>query len=106
MKAVRGFVADPYLLYYSDNSDESLGSESDLLRVLITQKVNYIIRTPDEILKEVPIFNRMLDRMLLKHESIFRLVKEGSLPGYKVYCVNQQKLQQNLHGGNMHILPK
>jgi len=52
------------------------------------------------------IFNRMLGRMLLKDERIFRLVKEGSLPGYKVYRVNQQKLQQKLHGGNMHVLPK
>ncbi len=105
-KAVRGFFANPYLLYYSENSDESIGSESDLLGVLITQKVNYIIRAPAESFKEVPIFNRMLDRMLLNDERIFRLVKEGSLPGYKVYWVNQQKLQQNLHGGNMHILTK
>jgi hypothetical protein len=44
--------------------------------------------------------------MFLKDERIFRLVKEGSLPGYKVWWVNQQKLQQYLHGGNMHILPK
>ena len=49
---------------------------------------------------------RMLDRMLLKDERIFRLVKKGSLPGYKVYWVNQQKLQQHPHGGNMHVLPK
>jgi hypothetical protein len=105
-KAVRGFVADPYLLYYSDKSDQSIGSESDLLGVLITQNVNYIIRTPDEIFKEVPIFNRMLDRMLLKDERIFRLVKEGYLPGYKVYWVNQQILQQHPHGGNMNVLPE
>jgi hypothetical protein len=105
-KAVRGFFADPYLLYYSENSDESVGSESDLLGVLITQKVNYIIRAPAESFKEVPIFNRMLDRMLLKDERIFRLVKEGLLPGYKVYWVNQQKLQQIHHEGIMHVLTK
>jgi hypothetical protein len=105
-KAVRGFVADPYLLYYSDKSDDSLGSESDLMGVLISQKVNYIIRTPAENFKEVPIFNRMLDRLLLKDERILRLVKEGSHPGYKVYWVNQQGLKQNLQGGNMHVLPE
>jgi hypothetical protein len=105
-KAVRGFVADPYLLYYSDKSNDSLGSESDLLGVLITQKVDYIIRTPDENFKEVPIFNRMLDSMLLKNERIFHLVKEGSQPGFKIYWVNQQELQKYPHGGNMHVLPK
>jgi len=105
-KSVRGFFADPYLLYYSDNSDESIGIELDLLGVLITQKVNYIIRTPAESFKEVPIFNRMLDRMLLKDEKIFRLVKESSFPGYKVYWVNQQLLQQKLQGGSMHVITK
>ena len=105
-KAVRGFVADPYLLYYSDKSDDSLGSESELMGVLISQKVNYIIRNPDENFKEVPIFNRMLDRMLLKDARILRLVKEGSHPGYKVYWVNQQELQQYPHGGNRKVLPE
>jgi hypothetical protein len=94
-KAVRGFVADPYLLWYSGKPEESLGSESDLLDVLIKNKVNYIIRTRDDTFKEVPIFNHMLDRILLKDEKAFRLVKEGSHPGYRIYWVNQKVLQQN-----------
>ena len=98
-KAIRGFFADPYLLYYSDSASESIGNDSDLLGVLTTHKVNYIIRTPAESFKEVPIFNHMLDRMLMKDEKIFRLVKEGSLPEYKIYWVNQQELQQNFYGG-------
>jgi len=106
-KAVRGFVADPYLLYYSDKSDESLGSESDLLRVLITQKVNYIIRTPDDnFFKEVPIFNRILDKIVLKDKETFHLVKEGFIPEYKIYWVNQNKLQQDLFNENLSSLSK
>ena len=105
-KVVRGFVADPYLLWYSDKPEESLGSESDLLDVLIKQKVNYIIRSPDEHFKEIPIFNRMLDRIILKDERTFRLVKEGSSPGYRIYLVDQEKLQRNHIGENMPALPE
>lgn len=105
-KAVRGLVADPYLLWYSDKADESLGGESDLLDVLIKKKVNYIIRTPDETFKEVPIFNHMLDRILQKDEKAFRLVKKGSHPGYRIYWVNQKILQKKFSGGNKPSLPE
>jgi len=104
-KAVRGFVADPYLLWYSEKPEESLGSESDLLDVLIKNKVNYIIRTPDDTFKEVPIFNHMLDRILLKNEKAFRLVKEGPHQGYRINWVNQKILQQYFSGRTKLSLP-
>ena len=96
-KAVRGFVADPYLLCYADQSDKPLGSENDLLEVLITQKVDYIIRIPDVYFREVPIFNGILDRISQKDEEILTVIKEGPHPGYEIYRANRQRLMWHSH---------
>jgi hypothetical protein len=93
-KAVRGFVVDPYLLWYSDNSEESLGNVSDLLHYLLEQKVNYIIRTPSEVFKESPIFNLLLEKFISRYKGTVHLVKEGADPEYQIYRVDQAKLQQ------------
>jgi hypothetical protein len=93
-KAVRGFVANPYLLSYSDNSEESLGNVSDLLRYLLAQKVNYIIRTPSEVFRESPIYNLLLAKFISRYKGTVHLVKKGVDPEYQIYRVDQDKLQQ------------
>jgi len=93
-KAVRGFVANPYLLWYSDNSEESLGNISDLLRYLLEQKVNYVIRTPGKVFKESPIFNLLLEKFISRYKGTVHLVKKGADPEYQIYRVDQEKLQQ------------
>lgn len=93
-KAVRGFQADPYLLWYSDKSEESLGNVSDLVNYLVEQKVDYIIRTPSEMFKESPIYNHLLDKLFIRYKASFQLVKEGVDPRYRIYQVDLDRLRK------------
>ena len=91
-KAVRGFSADLYLLYYSDKPETALGLVPDLVKRIVVNRVNYIIRTPSLYFKESEIFNEILDRLMTEYPDALHIVKEGSAPSYKVYEVDQGRL--------------
>ena len=98
-KAVRGFSADPYLLYYSEKPETALGDDQDLIRRIVAYRVGYIIRTPGRIFKEGPIFNGILDKLISEFPEVLRLVKVGSEPSYNIYEVDQGKLHDVLRTG-------
>jgi hypothetical protein len=95
-KAIRGFTADPYRLYYSLNPEAALGGSRDIVQRIVAYRVGYIIRTPSRFFKEGPIFNGILDRLLYEYPDAFRLVKEGSVPSCKIYEVDRGKLPRVL----------
>jgi hypothetical protein len=98
-KAVRGFSADPYLLYYSRNPEAALGGSRDLVQRIAAYRVGYIIRTPSRFFKEGPIFNGILDKMISEFPEVLQLVKVGSEPSCKIYEVDQGKLHDVLRTG-------
>ena len=62
----------------------------------MVNKVNFIIITPSDVFKECDIFKRLLNKFSVKYKGIVYLVKEGSVPGYQIYRVDQNKLRQIL----------
>lgn len=98
-KAVRGFSADPYLLYYSEKPETALGDDQDLLQRIVAYRVGYIVRTPGRMFKEGPIFNVILDKLISEFPEVLRLVKVGADPSCKIYEVDQGKLHDVLRTG-------
>ena len=95
-KAVRGFDMDPYLLFYSRESETALGDVPDIVQRIVTYRVNYIIRTPSMYFKGAMIFNGIIDQLMSRYPEALHLVKEGSDPSYKIYEVDRGKLLQAL----------
>ena len=64
-KAVRAFVADPYVLFYSANrmTTGPLGSVSDFRRRLLAAGVDYCVWSPAPGFGETPHFRRLLDQL-------------------------------------------
>lgn len=87
-KAVRGFEADPYLLYYSKTPETALGTVPDLVHRIVVNRVNYIIQTPSANFGESVIFKKLLDRLIIEYPGALHLVKEGRDPSYKIYLVD------------------
>ena len=96
-KAVRGFSADPYLLFYSGKPETALGGVPDLIQRIVGYRVRYIVRTPSRFFMEGPIFNGILDRLLSEYPQAFHVVKVASVPTCRIIEVDQGKLLQALH---------
>lgn len=79
-KAVRGFTADSYLLFYSKESESALGDVLELSRRIVTYRIDYIIITPSLFFKDAMIFNENIDKMISKYPEALHLVREGSDP--------------------------
>jgi len=91
-KAVRGFTADPFFLFYSEKPDTALGQVSDLVQRIVANRIRYVIRTPSLFFKDAVIFNGILDRLILDYPGALHLVKVGTDPSYRVYEVDQERL--------------
>ena len=91
-KAVRGFSTDQYLTYYSEKPETASGAAPSLAQRIVKNRINYIIRTPSSYFKDAEIFNGNLDRLISDYPEALRVVKEGSVPSYKVYEVNHERL--------------
>lgn len=95
-RAVRGFTADPFQLFYADKPEFPLGKISDLMRTVIERRVNYIVQTPSVRFQEGPFLNSLIDGMVGKYPEVFRLAKAASVPGYAVYEVDRSILARSL----------
>jgi len=100
-KAVRGFSADPYRLYYTEKPETALGNDQDLIQRIAAYRVGYIVRTPSRFFMEGPIFNGILDKLTSEFPEALRLVKVGSEPSCKIYEVDQGKLHDVLRTGDL-----
>jgi len=95
-KTIRGFVADPFELFYTSDPQQPLGPPSSLARRLIQHEVGYVIRTPSRAYKEGPFLNELVDALVAEHPQAFTLVYAGPNPDYRVYRVNGAALRRSL----------
>jgi hypothetical protein len=95
-KAVRGFSADPFLLFYSRTPETALGGVPDLIHRIVVYRIRYIVRTPSRIFMEGPIFNGILDRLLSDYPEAFHVVKVSSDRSSTIIEVDRGKLLQTL----------
>jgi hypothetical protein len=100
-KAVRGFSADPYLLFYSGKPETALGGGPDLIRRIVAYRISYIVRTPSRFFMEGPIFNGILDGLLSDYPEAFHVVKVSSDRTSKIIEVDQGKLHEALRSGKL-----
>jgi len=95
-KAVRGFSADPFLLFYSRTPEAALGGVPDLIQRIMVHRISYIVRTPSRFFMEGPIFNGILDRLLSDYPEAFHVVKVSSDSSGEIIEVDRGELLQAL----------
>lgn len=87
-KAVRGFEADPYKLWYTLRKTDPIGSERRLSDRIAKTGANYVLRTPSEFFHEGEYFNDLLDQVIARRPGLLSPVDIGLDPGYAIYRVN------------------
>jgi Dolichyl-phosphate-mannose-protein mannosyltransferase len=95
-KALRGFHADPYKLFYAARHDAPLGTLRDLVRTILQARVGYIVRSPRRTYEEVGYLNALLDQLIARYPQAVYAVETGSNPGYVIYRVDRERLAQAL----------
>lgn len=100
-KAVRGFSADPYLTYYSRKPEAAPLAVPCLMQRIVTNRVDYIIRTPSSYFRDAMIFDGVLAQLISGYPETLHLVKESSVPSYKVYKVHQGKILEAMEAGRL-----
>jgi hypothetical protein len=95
-KALRGFHANPYKLFYAAQHDAPLGTLSDLIGTILEARVGYIVRSPRRAYEEVGYVNPLLDQLTERYPQAVYAVETGSEPGYVIYRVDRERLAQAL----------
>lgn len=89
-KAVRGFQADPYRLFYMPESGgQPLGTAADLRRTIQKERITYIIRAPNNTFAEAPYLDRLIMELVRSEPDAIRLVAQGSGARFQIYQVEQ-----------------
>ena len=93
-KAVRAFVADPYVLHYSANrmTPGPLGSVSDFRRRLLAAGVDYCVWSPAPGFRETPHFRRLLDQLSRDVPGSITIATGDVAAGYVVYRIDRTRL--------------
>jgi hypothetical protein len=91
-KALRGFLADPYELFYAREPKWPLGPPSHLLKEIARWHVNYIVTEPNSTFEEGPYLLRLIDAARAEYPSAFEEVWVGPDPRYRIYKVNRNEL--------------
>jgi Dolichyl-phosphate-mannose-protein mannosyltransferase len=97
-KALRGFHANPYDMFYAARHDEPLGTVTDLIRTILQERVGYIVRSPRRTYEEVGYLNALLDQLTARYPQAVYAVETGTKPGYVIYRVDRERLAQALRG--------
>jgi hypothetical protein len=93
-KAVRAFVADPYLLFYSAKrmSPGPLGSVSHFRRHLLATGADYCVWSPAPDFGETPHFRRLLDQLSRDVPGSLTIATGDMAAGYVVYRIDRARL--------------
>ncbi len=87
-KAVRGFQADPYRLYYAPKPDsQPLGTLADFRETIRKQRVTYIVRAPNKGFAEGPYLDRLIMELVTSDPVAIKLVAQGRDPRFQIYRV-------------------
>lgn len=88
-KAVRGFQADPYQLFYMpDPSARPLGTSEDLLRTIRDERVTYIVRAPNRTFAEAPYLDRLIMDLVHREPGRIRLAAQEPDPRFQIYRID------------------
>lgn len=98
-RALRGFVANPFELFYAHGPRRPLGGQEMLLEQIARHKVSYLVRTPNSLYREGPYLNQLIEEAVTQHPNAFTVVYEGGSPGYRIYRVDLTILGSMWNGG-------
>lgn len=88
-KAVRGFQADPYQLFYMTAKDaEPLGTVDEFRETIRREKVEYLVRAPNHAFAEGPALDRLITELARREPDAVRLVAQGNDARYQIYRVD------------------
>jgi hypothetical protein len=89
-KAVRGFQADPYRLFYApEPASDPLGTRADFRETIRKQRVTYLVRVPNKGFAEAPYLDRLILDLAQSDPDSVRLVAEGQDTRFQIYQVVQ-----------------
>lgn len=90
-KAVRGFLANPYGLFYNtgDPARQPIGTLDDLRSTIRNERVNYIIRAGNRTFSEGPYLDKLVLELIHRDPGGFRLVKQNTDPRFQIYQVER-----------------
>ena len=92
-KAVRGFVADPYLLFYtSDQNRKPLGDIIAFRNHLIRNKITYLMITPMYGYAEAPYFVSLLGQLIKHYPGSVQLAKTWKEPTAHIWEIDRARL--------------
>jgi hypothetical protein len=87
-KAVRGFQADPYRLFYMpEPGSQPLGPLAELRRTIQDEGVTYIVRAPNNVFAEAPYLDRLLEELVRSAPDTIRMVAQGRDARFRIYRV-------------------
>jgi hypothetical protein len=90
-KAVRGFLANPYWLFYNtaDPARQPIGTVEDLREMVRRERVNYIVRAANRTFSEGPYLDKLILELIRREPGGFRLVEQNTDPRFQIYQVEQ-----------------
>jgi hypothetical protein len=89
-KAVRGFAADPYQLFYiQEPGGRPLGTLADFRNTVRKDGVTYIVRAPNGEFAEAPHLDRLIIELVASEPSSLKLVAQGADPRFQIYRVER-----------------
>jgi len=94
-KGVSGFILDPVQLYYAREVTWSSAQISSFTRIVVEQRVDYIVRTP-AFAAHVPFLDDWIGALERKSPAPVRLMMTSSDPSYRIYEVDRAKLADAL----------
>jgi hypothetical protein len=89
-KAVRGFMADPYRLFYiQEPGSQPLGTLADFRATIRNEGINYIVRAPNQVFAEASYLDRMILELARTEPHAISLVEQGKDAHFQIYRVEQ-----------------
>jgi hypothetical protein len=88
-KAVRGFLANPYGLFYNTNDPalQPIGTLDDLRATIRTERVSYIVRAANQTFSEAPYLDKLILELIRREPSALRLVDQAKDERFQIYRV-------------------
>src|SRR5580704_1562478 len=99
-KSVRGFLARPFEVFYSANPRDPLGTYSEFVQILLHERADYLMRTPDGNYGEAKYMNGMIDRLASDYPDAVTLQKQGQDNTYRIYRIDRVKLASDFKNGS------
>jgi hypothetical protein len=87
-QAVRGFMQDPYLLYYSATAGaQPLGTADGMFEAIQRNHVAYLVCSPNALFREGPHLTRLIQQIVTEHRSRLHIVYQDENAAYRVYKI-------------------